>query len=491
MSLAGVRPAAEPVAVRDRPRGLDLLRVPGLGPFLRWRHARLAAQLGMLLVALALVLHGFLGPQLAPRNLATLLTWVHYRGLLVAVLVGAGNVFCAACPLLLARDLSRRLFAPTRRFPRALRNKWPAVALFVVVLFAYEALDLWGSPAGTAVLILAYFAAAFLVDAFFTRAPFCKYVCPVGQFNFVASTLSPLEVRVRDADVCTTCRTVDCIRGRRDPAEPDRVVQRGCELDLFLPRKVGNLDCTFCLDCAHACPHDNVALGARVPGEELTVDPVRSGLGRLSKRRDVTALVLVFAFGALLNAFGMVSPVYAFQAWLADLLGTRSETAVLGVLFAVGLVVEPVALLSLTGVAALRLAGSPENLLRHAGRFAFALAPLGLGVWTAHYAFHLLTGLWTFVPVLQLAARDLGIPLGDPAWGRGGLSVAAVQPIELGLLFLGLAGSLGVAARLAQRDFPAAWKRVLLPWGALIALMFAAAVWLLDQPMELRGTFLG
>ncbi len=482
---------AEPVAAPAAPGGLDLLRAPVLGRFLSWRHARLALQLVLLLAAIVLVLHGLLGPQLAPKNLATLVTWVHYRGFLVAVLVGAGNLFCAACPLLLARDLARKLRQPTRRFPRALRNKWSATLLFVGVLFAYEAFDLWGSPAWTAALILGYFAAAFLVDSLFERAPFCKYVCPIGQFNFVASTLSPLEVRVRDADVCASCKTVDCIRGRRAEDESTRIVQRGCELDLFLPAKVGNIDCTFCLDCAHACPHDNVALATRVPGAELVVDPVRSSLGRLSKRRDVSVLILVFAFGALLNAFGMVSPVYAFQSWLADLLGTRSETVVLGALFALGLVIEPVALLALTGWTALRLSGSSQKLVAHVGRFAFAFAPIGLGVWAAHYAFHLLTGLWTFIPVAQRAALDAGFSLGAPQWGRGGFTAAAVQPIELGLLVLGAAGSLGVAAALARRDFADTWRRALAPWAALILLFFAAAVWLLQQPMEMRGTFLG
>jgi len=474
-----------------RAGGLDLLAVPVIGSFLRWRHARLSLQVLLGAVALVTVLHGFLGPSLAPKNLATLLTWVHYRGFLVAVLLGAGNLFCAACPMVLARDLARKLRLPTRTFPRFLRGKWLGLVLFVGVLFAYESLDLWASPAGTAALIAGYFAAAVLVDALFRRAPFCKYVCPVGQFNFVASTVSPLEVRVRDAQVCESCTTHDCIRGRRAEDDPQRIVQRGCELDLYLPTKVGNLDCTFCMDCAQACPHDNVALATRLPAEELTVDPVRSSLGRLSRRLDLSVLVIVFAFGALLNAFAMVSPVYAFQAWLAETLGLASETAVLGVLFALGLVVEPVVLLALTGAAALRLAGSSQKLLAHVSRFALALAPLGVGVWASHYAFHLLTGLLTVVPVAQSAAIDAGLWLGEPQWGRGGLTAAAVQPIEIGLLLLGAAGSLGVAAAIARRDHPAAWRRVLAPWAVLVVVMLAAAIWVLGQPMEMRGTFLG
>jgi hypothetical protein len=50
------------------------------------------------------VLHGLFGPQIAPRNLATVLTWVHYRGLPVVALLAAGNLFCTGCPFILVRD---------------------------------------------------------------------------------------------------------------------------------------------------------------------------------------------------------------------------------------------------------------------------------------------------------------------------------------------------------------------------------------------------
>jgi len=57
------------------------------------------------------------------------------------------------------------------------------------------------------------------------------------------------------------------------------ILQRGCELALFQRAKVGNVDCTFCLDCVHACPHDNSGMLSRAPASELMVDPQRSGIG--------------------------------------------------------------------------------------------------------------------------------------------------------------------------------------------------------------------
>src|SRR4051812_44688206 len=177
---------------------VDLLRWPVVGGVLRARHLRTTAQIGLLIVAIAVVWHGLLGPDLAPKNLATVLTWIHYRGLLIGVLLAAGNAFCGACPMILVRDLGRRLRRPSRHVPGWMRSKWIALGLFVAVLFAYELFDLWSLPAATAWLVIGYFAAALVVDLTFTGAAFCKYVCPVGQFNFVSSMLSPLEVVARD-----------------------------------------------------------------------------------------------------------------------------------------------------------------------------------------------------------------------------------------------------------------------------------------------------
>src|SRR5688500_4787365 len=175
---------------------MDLFRGRALGGFARWRHTRRLLQLVLLTTAAVVVIHGLFGPQLASRNTATVFTWVHYRGLLVLALVAIGNLFCTSCPMILVRDAGRRLTHPALRWPRALRGKWIALALFAAVLFAYELFDLWELPRATAWLVLGYFATALVVDVLFAGASFCKYVCPVGQFNFAGSLMSPTELQV-------------------------------------------------------------------------------------------------------------------------------------------------------------------------------------------------------------------------------------------------------------------------------------------------------
>jgi len=459
-------------------------------------------------VAVLMILHGLLGPALAPKNLATVLTWVHFRGALILVLLCAGNFFCLACPFMLVRNAARRLFRPRYNWPRVLRNKWISVALFIAILFVYELFSLWSSPLCTALLAIAYFVAVLVIDGLFKHAAFCKFVCPIGQFNFIASTLSPLEVQVRDQGVCQRCATKDCIRGRRAVAEghasavqdshstgnvPGLVIlQRGCELALFQPRKVGNMDCTFCLDCVHACPHDNVGVTSRLPAAELMTDPIRSGIGYFSRRKDIAALAIVFSFGALLNAFGMVSPVYALEAWMGKLLSVNHQAPILGIIFVVFLIIEPAILLGAAAWLTRVLGGSKLALVPLAVRYSYALVPLGFGMWLAHYGFHFFTGILTIVPVAQAALANLGVHFfGAPLWTWTGLPTRFVQPMELGFLLLGFAGSLLVVHTLAEEDCARQPMRAFIPWAAVCVLVGLASVWVMFQPMEMRATMMG
>lgn len=479
----------------DGAPSFDLLRIPLIGRFLSWRHSRTLLQIPVFLVSAAMIVHGLLGPSIAPKNLATVLSWVHFRGALVLVILCLGNLFCMACPFMLVRNAMRRVVQPRFNWPRRLRNKWIPVALFVIVLFSYELFSLWSSPWLTAWVIIGYFAAVLVVDGLFKHATFCKFVCPIGQFNFIAATTSPFEVAVRDHDVCDTCATNDCIRGRRESSagasERLVILQRGCELALFQPTKVGNMDCTFCLDCVHACPQDNVGILSRLPAEELMTDAPRSGIGLFSRRKDIAALTVVFCFGAIMNAFGMVSPVYVVETWLSHVLHIRREAPILGMLFAAVILVEPAILLGLAAWITRAWAGVGQPWLRLVVRYAYSLAPLGFGMWLAHYGYHFFTGLYTVVPVTQSALADLGWPiLGDPRWTLVGLPQSLVQPIEFGFLLLGLAGSLMIVWRLAEQDSDDHAFRAFTPWAALCLMLWLASLWLMTQPMDMRATIM-
>ena len=370
--------------LRPATSGFDLLRLPLLGRFLKWRHARLGLQVPLLLLAAVMIYDGLRGPQVGAMNLAGVLPWIHWRGLVILGLLAAGNVFCMACPFMVPRTLARRWLPHGPELAALAAEQMAGGRLARRSSCGPTRRSLSGTarggPPGSS---LAYFAAAFVIDGFFRGASFCKYVCPIGQFNFVQSLVSPLEVKVRDPDVCASCRTKDCIRGRDDIP--------GCELHLFQPRKSSNMDCTFCLDCIHACPHDNVGILAVPPGKAFWHDPIRSGIGRFGKRPDLAALVVVLVFGAFANAAGMVAPVLEWRDRAASLIRQRSPLLVTSLSYVFGLVVLPVLMVGVSAALCRwlgRLAGVYVWRWPPASRMRWF--PSGFSMWLAHYSFHFL-----------------------------------------------------------------------------------------------------
>src|SRR6185436_6530939 len=236
----------------------------------------------------------------------------------------------------------------------------------------------------------------------------------------------------------------------------------------------------------------NIALGTRLPGLELADPRRRSGVGWLARRWDIAVLAVLFAFGALLNAFAMVAPVYRLEAWLARLVGVASEAPVLAILFVLSLMVAPLILVG--GAAALTRMIAGGSVGRIAASYAYALVPFGFGMWLAHYLFHLLTGVFTVIPIAQNVIVDLlGWPaLGEPLWRLTGMRPGLVYPIQVGFILLGAMGSLALAYRISQRDYPDGPALPTAPWAMVTMTLTTAAIWILSQPMEMRGTgFMG
>ncbi len=471
----------------------DVLTWPFIGSFLHWRYSRRAMQAVVLVVTGFIIFDGLIGPQQAPKNLATVTTWIHYRGFVVLALLLAGNLFCMACPFMLPREVARwmgRNLGIQRSFPRMLRAKWLVVILLIVYFFIFELFDLWATPWWTAWIIIGYFLVALLVDTFFKGAAFCKYVCLLGQFNFFGSLVSPTEIKIRSAETCVSCRTKDCIAGNKSTK------QRGCELWLFQEKKIGNMDCTYCLDCVYACPHDNVGIIGRIPTRELWTDPRRSGVGRFSQRWDLVGLIVVLICAAYLNAFGMITPVYALQQTISGWLNTTQEWPSLFIIFVAGFILLPAVLLSVAGFLTRLLSGQHHDsvgfLIR---RFIYTLVPMTFGVWLAHYAFHFLTGALTLIPVTQSFLNDSGYFVGQPWWHLGPIVPAEwLFPLQAIFLYLGLFASLVTGFQVAINHYQARHiaLRAFVPWGVLMLLMLAGALWIMFQPMEMRGTiFLG
>jgi len=459
----------------------DVLRWPGIGRFLRWRYGRLVGQLLLLLVAVLILYDGFTGPIVASENLATNIVWLHYRGFVMLALLLAGNLFCMNCPFTIPRSLARRWSIGGRRWPRPLRNKWLALAILFLYLYLYEWLDLWASPWLTAWIVVAYFVAALLLEMFFSESPFCKYVCPLGTFNYIGSTVSPLQITVTSQDTCRTCEGHECVNGVQ--TGEGKWSMLGCGTELFPPQVSSNMDCVLCLDCARACPYDNVALSTRPPLYELRRPHA------WPRRWDLSLLIWVFTFAALSNAFGMTLPVYSTAAWLAGKLNTDSEALLLLIIFSVINVLLPLALGLAAAWLSRAVAKKDEPLRVSFSKFTPALVPLGFAVWFAHYGFHFVTGALAIIPAAHSFLLDHGVLLfGEtPNWRLSAiLPFSWLLPLQVICVVVGFAGSYFVLGDIGRREKTSFSAQ--LPWLLLLLGIAVAAIYLFTLPMEMRGT---
>jgi hypothetical protein len=126
-------------------------------------------------------------------------------------------------------------------------------------------------------------------------------------------------------------------------------------------------------------------------------------------------------------------------------------------------------------------------------RFAYALVPIGFSMWLAHYGFHLVASFDAAFYAIKRFVADVGWPsVGDPAHSNGCCTAVAewLPRMEILILDFGLLFSLYTAYHIAlglagRRSRTLA---VLTPWSLLIVLLFAAGVWIVLQPMQMRGS---
>ena len=123
--------------------------------------------------------------------------------------------------------------------------------------------------------------------------------------------------------------------------------------------------------------------------------------------------------------------------------------------------------------------------------FVLALAPRIQYVVT-HLVYHLLTSARTIVPVTQRAATDAGISLlGAPDWSSSFMFVNPdwLPTLQILLLDLGLLLTLYIAWRIALRftSRAAGALGLLAPWAGLALSLYTIGVWIVFQPMQMRG----
>jgi len=421
------------------------------------------AMLANLLFFTIIILSGLFGTPVGNRNFSIIFVWIVWWALLIMVLVPLGaRLWCTMCPLPAIGEWVQRGSLVLRRhkrplglgrpWPKPLRNIWLQNFSFLGVAM-FSALILT-RPQVTAWLLLGFILVALGLALVFQRRAFCRYVCPVSGFIGLYAGVAPVELRVKDPEVCLDHCGKQCLRGS--------AAGHGCPWMEYPGTLSRNAYCGMCTECIKTCPTGNIALNLRPFGADLLV-PVR--------HLDEAFKGFIMLVAALAYSMVFLGP----WGWLKDWanLGSGNVLHFLGYiagLAAVTLVIAPGLFLGASW-AGLRLSGAHSPSLRRVFvTFSYATVPLGLMAWIAFTLSFVFINISYAIPLIS-------DPLG---WGWNLLGTAgypwtpyvpqALPYLQVPILLGGLVLSLLLGHRLALENFPdyRQARRALLPVAAFL-----------------------
>jgi len=299
-----------------RAYSFNLLRLGPVRSFAKNRYVPLVFQVFMLIIFGYAIYAAFVGFDDRGNNFGTLLFWsVFWPTFIMISLVTIGKMWCAICPLGALSAAAQR-FGLNRRFPAKLAGGIVALVVWIgIVWMVREIFDVSSKGALTGWFFVGFIVAAVVVGFVFRDRSWCQHVCPIGIISGLWSMLSFMELRPTE-EKCRACRTYECVRGSGST--------RGCPMGLHPGRLTSNRDCTYCLNCVKACPHDSPQIRLRLPGTELV-----KGTRRLMVDAGFLLWVpVVLALKENMEHYNTPSFLVSATTWSQDLLGTTNRFGV-------------------------------------------------------------------------------------------------------------------------------------------------------------------
>jgi len=436
---------------------LDLTRFPWAQDMLRSRWPQFLLRAITLAGFVFTILAGLFGSVVGSHNFAIIFVWIAWwTALKLAFIPFGGRSWCSICPIPMPGEWlqSGGILQPRgkgiglgKRWPKALRGSWLQSGGFLLIgLFGAVTLT---SAGVTAVVLLAIIGLAFVLSLVFERRSFCNYLCPIGGFTGLYAQAGPVEVRVKDADVCAD--------------HVEKTCYTACPWGQYPLALKSSANCGLCMECLRVCPSDNIAVNLR---------PWGSDLGPKTKHRlDEAFLGLVMLASALVDSAVFLGPWGQLKSAAYDI-GSQSWFIFSGVFLAAALGILP-GLYAAAAWASVRLGAVKTTLRQALAQYSQVLVPLGMLAWIA---FTISFAFAKFSYVLPAISDPLGwgwnlIGMTGTAWVGQTTSFSLL--LQVVLLAAGLFWSSRVARRISESVKQA------LPLVAFSGIFSLGMLWLL------------
>ncbi|MDQ0204850.1 4Fe-4S binding protein [Pectinatus haikarae] len=398
-------------------------------------------------------------------NFGTAMTWIFWWSIIPLTFLVLGRFWCAICPFATLSDVIQKFVGNHRPVPRFLKKYgiWIIDFLYILITWNDHVFGMVENPRGSGIIMLLLITGVIISGAFFERRTWCRYLCFLGGLSGNYSRSASLELR-GTPEKCQKCTVTACYKGGEKAP--------GCPMFEFPRTMQSNARCNFCGYCVKNCPNDSIKLSVRIPSKELWF---------IRKPRFDEAFLAVIIMGIVFVQNITMLDIWAqAQHHLEVFLGTNNYAITFTVIFAVAMSI-PVALLYAASWFGSRL--NKDSVHMNFARFGYALIPLDFAGHMAHNLFHLFAeGKSVFYSALSMFGFT-----SHPA-STAVLSSGTIEIMQFLLLFLGAAGSVYTAYRIAKSSYgqTVRKKNSYIPYAVLLILLTLLNIYIFLLPMAHR-----
>ena len=187
--------------------------------------------------------------QLRNTNLGNLIVWSYWWPAIVIGAIFFGRVWCMVCPVEIITSFFAKIGLKRKR-PKWLLSGWAITIFYILILFVgIQGFAIHRNPFFMAIYLLAIVGVSAIIGSIYEKNTFCRYVCPVGHLLGLYSRLSFIGWRVKDKNVCDTCKDKSCIHKKYKY----NLNYKSCGVDLYPAKIEDNAHCILCAGCLKTC----------------------------------------------------------------------------------------------------------------------------------------------------------------------------------------------------------------------------------------------
>lgn len=187
--------------------------------------------------------------ELRNTNLGNLIVWSYWWPAIVIGAIFFGRVWCMVCPVELITSFFSRIGLKRKR-PAWLMSGWAITIFYIIILFiGIQGFAIHRNPFFMAIYLLTIVGVSIAMGSIYEKNTFCRYVCPVGYLLGLYSRLSFFGWRVKNKNICDTCKDKSCIHKKYQYNSN----VKSCGVDLYPANISDNANCILCAGCLKTC----------------------------------------------------------------------------------------------------------------------------------------------------------------------------------------------------------------------------------------------